>query len=113
MISSTLDLARFDIALNSGKLLKPETLELMYTSARLNSGVATGYGLGWMISQDNGRLRVAHSGGATGGTTIILREPRARVASVLLVNLDNVPRLRELAEQLVDLAPRAGALTTR
>ena len=113
MISNALDLARFDIALNGGRLLKPETLDLMYTSARLNSGAATGYGLGWMISQDGGRLRVAHSGGATGGTTYILREPRTRTASVLLANLDNVPRLGELAEQLVELAPRSAALTTR
>jgi CubicO group peptidase (beta-lactamase class C family) len=113
MISSTVDLARFDIALNAGRLLKPDSLEQMYTSARLNSGAYTGYGLGWMISNDNGRLRVAHSGGATGGTTYLLREPRARTASVLLANLDSVPRLRELAEQLIALAPRSGPTSTR
>lgn len=105
IISSVLDLARFDIALNSGRLLKPETLQLMYTSARLNSGAVTGYGLGWMVSQEDGRLRVAHSGGAIGGTTHLLREPRSRLAAVLLVNLDNVPRLGELAAQLLALAP--------
>ena len=113
MISTTLDLARFDIALNTGRLLRPDSLEQMYTSARLNSGAVTGYGLGWMISTDGGRLRVAHSGGATGGTTYLLREPRARVASVLLANLDNVPRLGELAEQLIALAPRPGPTSTR
>ena len=113
MISSVLDLARFDIALNTGRLLRPDSLEQMYTSARLNSGTATGYGLGWMISNDGGRLRVAHSGGATGGTTYLLREPRSRVASVLLANLDNVPRLRELAEQLIALAPPPGPTSTR
>ena len=36
-----------------------------------------------------------------------MREPKARVASVLLANLDGVPRLRELADQLMTLAPRA------
>ena len=113
MIASALDIARFDIALNAGRLLKPETLERMYTSGRLNSGAATGYGLGWMVSTDEGRLRVAHSGGATGGTTFLLREPRSRVASVLLANLDNVPRLRDLAEQLIALAPRSGPTSTR
>ncbi|MGD9906005.1 MAG: serine hydrolase domain-containing protein [Vicinamibacterales bacterium] len=113
MISSVLDLARFDIALNTGRLLRPETVERMYVSGRLNNGGYTGYGLGWMVSQEGGRLRVAHSGGATGGTTYILREPRTRLASVILTNLDNVPRLRELAEQLLALAPRPMALTTR
>jgi serine beta-lactamase-like protein LACTB len=113
MISSTLDLARFDIALNAGRLLKPASLDQMYTSARLNSGALTGYGLGWMVSQDGVRLRVAHSGGATGGTTFMLREPRARLASVLLANLDGVPRLNDLAEQLLALAPRPGPTSTR
>jgi serine beta-lactamase-like protein LACTB len=113
MISSTLDLARFDIALNAGRLLKPASLDQMYTSARLNSGAITGYGLGWMVSQDGARLRVAHSGGATGGTTYMLREPRARLASVLLANLDGVPRLNDLAEQLLALAPRPGPTSTR
>ncbi len=113
MISSTLDLARFDIALNAGRLLRPDTLERMYTSARLNNGHITGYGLGWMVSGEGDRLRVAHSGGATGGTTFLLREPRTRVASVLLANMDNVPRLRELAEQLIALAPRPALMTTR
>jgi len=113
MISNVVDLARFDIALNGGRLLKPESLEQMYTSARLTSGNATGYGLGWMISQDGGRRRVAHSGGATGGTTFMLREPKARLASVILTNLDNVPRLRDLAEQLIALAPRPVPVSTR
>ena len=113
MISSTLDLARFDIALNAGRLLKPASLDQMYTSARLNSGAITGYGLGWMVSQDGVRLRVAHSGGATGGTTFMLREPRARLASVLLANVDGVPRLNDLAEQLLALAPRPGPTSTR
>jgi serine beta-lactamase-like protein LACTB, mitochondrial len=113
MISNTLDLARFDIALNAGRLLKPASLDQMYTSARLNSGAITGYGLGWMVSQDGVRLRVAHSGGATGGTTFMLREPRARLASVLLANVDAVPRLGDLAEQLLTLAPRPGPTSTR
>jgi CubicO group peptidase (beta-lactamase class C family) len=113
VISTVIDLARFDIALNAGRLLKPETLDLMYTSARLNSGALTGYGLGWMVSQEGGRLRVAHAGGATGGTTYLLREPKSRLASVILTNLDNVPRLSELAGQLLALAPRPASTSTR
>jgi hypothetical protein len=66
-----------------------------------------------MVSEEGPRLRVAHSGGATGGTTYLLREPRVRLASVILTNLDNVPRLQELAEQLLALAPRAAPATTR
>lgn len=112
-ISTASDIARFSMALDQGRLLKPETLERMYTSARLNNGNSTGYGFGWMVSQEGGRTFVAHSGGAMGGTTYLLREPKARAAAVLLANLDNVPRLRDLAQQLMTLAPRPLPVPTR
>jgi CubicO group peptidase (beta-lactamase class C family) len=113
MIGTALDVARFDIALNHGRLVKPETLEQMYVSGRLNNGWLTGYGLGWMVSQEGGRLLVAHSGGAMGGTTYLLRDPRARLSAAVLTNLDGVPRLRELALQLMTLAPRPSPMSTR
>jgi CubicO group peptidase (beta-lactamase class C family) len=113
MLSTATDLARFDIALNSGRLLRPDTLDRMHAPTRLNSGALTGYGLGWMVNPSSGRTIVAHSGGAMGGTTYFLREPKARLATVLLANTDNVPRLRELAEQLMALAPRPGIMTAR
>jgi serine beta-lactamase-like protein LACTB len=113
IISSATDLLRFDLALNGGRLLRPDTQDRMYTSGRLTSGAFTGYGLGWMVSLQGGRLVVAHSGGAMGGTTYLIREPKARAACVLLANLDNVPRLRELADQLMTLAPRPVPYSTR
>ena len=66
-----------------------------------------------MVNQQGTRQFVAHSGGAMGGTTHFLREPKARTAAVLFANLDNVPRLRELAEQLMALAPRSLPVSTR
>ena len=35
------------MAINSGKLLQPATVQLLQTSQRLASGQETGYGLGW------------------------------------------------------------------
>jgi len=113
IISTASDLARFAIALDQGKLLKAETLERMYTSARLNNGSLTGYGLGWMVAQEAGRTLVAHSGGAMGGTTYLLHDPKAQVVSVVLTNLDDVARLRDLALQLLTLAPRPLPVSTR
>jgi CubicO group peptidase (beta-lactamase class C family) len=113
LISTASDIARFDIALNQGKLLRADTLAQMYTSARLTNGNQTGYGLGWMVNQQGTRQFVAHSGGAMGGTTHLLREPKTRTAAVVFANLDNVPRLRELAEQLMALAPRPLPVSTR
>jgi CubicO group peptidase (beta-lactamase class C family) len=46
-LSTPSDLVRFAMAINSGKLLQPATVELLQTSQRLPSGQETGYGLGW------------------------------------------------------------------
>ena len=46
-LSTPSDLVRFAMAINSGKLLQPATVQLLQTSQRLPSGQETGYGLGW------------------------------------------------------------------
>ena len=45
-LSTPSDLVRFGMAINSGKLLQPATVQLFQTSQRLPSGEETGYGLG-------------------------------------------------------------------
>jgi serine beta-lactamase-like protein LACTB, mitochondrial len=103
VISTAEDLARFHIALDQGRLLNPETLDLMYTPATLTDGTRTGYGLGWMVDTDRqGRVWVAHSGGATGGTTYLLRDPKRRLAVAILCNVDGAPGLRDLAVQVAE-----------
>jgi serine beta-lactamase-like protein LACTB len=46
-VSTPSDLARFAMAINSGKLLRPETVQLLQAPQRLTSGQESGYGLGW------------------------------------------------------------------
>src|SRR6185369_5297744 len=48
-VSTPSDLVRFGMAMNSGRLLRPATIELLQTSQRLASGEETGYGLGWYV----------------------------------------------------------------
>ena len=47
IMSTPSDLVRFAMAINSGKLLQPATVQSLQTSQRLTSGEETGYGLGW------------------------------------------------------------------
>jgi serine beta-lactamase-like protein LACTB, mitochondrial len=70
-VSTPSDLVRFALAINSGKLLKPATVQLMQTSQRLTSGAETGYGLGWdletaTIAGTPTRL-IGHDGDLLGG----------------------------------------------
>ena len=46
-VSTPSDLVRFAMAINSGQLLQPATVQLLQTSQRQASGQETGYGLGW------------------------------------------------------------------
>ena len=70
-LSTPSDLVRFALAINSGKLLQPATVQLLQTSQRLASGQETGYGLGWdletvTLAGEQTRL-VGHDGDALGG----------------------------------------------
>jgi CubicO group peptidase (beta-lactamase class C family) len=48
-LSTPSDMVRFGIAVSSGKLLQPATVEILQTRQRLASGEETGYGLGWKV----------------------------------------------------------------
>ena len=70
-LSTPSDLVRFGMAINSGKLLQPATVQLLQTSQRLASGEETGYGLGWdletvTLAGEQTRM-VGHDGESLGG----------------------------------------------
>ena len=70
-LSTPSDLVRFGMAINSGKLLQPATVQLLQTSQRLASGQETGYGLGWdleTVTLAGKQTRVVgHDGDSLGG----------------------------------------------
>jgi CubicO group peptidase (beta-lactamase class C family) len=57
------DLAKWDAALYTEKLVKRSTLERMWTHTRLNSGETADYGLGWSVFDLEGHKAVGHGGG--------------------------------------------------
>ena len=75
-LSTPSDLARFAVAINRGKLLKPETVKLLQTSQRLSTGEETGYGLGWDLETVtiSGKPTpvVGHNGSLLGGMAVSL-----------------------------------------
>jgi serine beta-lactamase-like protein LACTB len=108
ILSTAEDLGRFHIALDEGKLLKPATLKDMYLPFRLADGTQSDYALGWNVAKDDrGRTWIAHSGGATGGTTYLLRDPSRKLAVAILCNVQSAPGLRALAIKLADEATKA------
>jgi CubicO group peptidase (beta-lactamase class C family) len=89
LVSTVDDLARWDAALYTEKLLKRSSLERMWTSYTLANGKPTGYGYGFSLDTLRGRRAVAHGGGIHGFSTFGLRLPEDRVYVAVLCNTDS------------------------
>jgi len=88
-LSNTEDLALFGDAMITGKVVKPATLDLLWTSQRTADGKPTGYGIGWVVATDSaGRQIVRHSGGSDGGTALLVLYPKQRMVFAFLFNSD-------------------------
>ncbi|MDX2220011.1 MAG: serine hydrolase domain-containing protein [Burkholderiales bacterium] len=92
-LSTVNDLARIEAALTAGKLVKPDSLKLAETPARLNDGTvgkmnpnSAGYGLGWELFDAEGKRRVAHGGTLAGFRTMWARYPDQGWAVIILTN---------------------------
>lgn len=86
-ISTVGDLANLEAALYSGKLLKKETLDQMYTPFKLKDGKNSAYGLGWFIGEVNGKKRINHGGSLNGFRSEFARFPDEKMTFIVLTNL--------------------------
>ncbi|MGA7576105.1 MAG: serine hydrolase domain-containing protein [Terriglobales bacterium] len=86
---SILDLAQWDAALYTEKLLKRSSLDQMWTVARLRNGQPNSghYGFGWFIETKQGHHVVEHAGSWQGFETQISRYVDDRLTVVVLTNL--------------------------
>jgi CubicO group peptidase (beta-lactamase class C family) len=80
--SSIDDLARWDAALDGGRLLRPPSLRLAFEPATLTDDPAVQYGFGWRVS---GETRW-HSGESIGFRNVIVRYPERRFTVIVLTN---------------------------
>jgi CubicO group peptidase (beta-lactamase class C family) len=84
---SVLDLAKWDAALYSEKLLKSESLAQMWTPVRLNNGSAEPYGFGWYIMDAKGHRLIEHEGAWQGFNANIARYVDDKLTVIVLTNL--------------------------
>jgi CubicO group peptidase (beta-lactamase class C family) len=114
-ITSTVeDLARLHIAYARGVVLKPETIEAMYTNQKMNDGTVGGYGLSWrvdLVRMPDGTQtrRVHHSGGSVGANTLFWRFPDRGLALAIVANAG--ASLSRILQGVIDRLYEAGAMT--
>jgi len=93
LYSTVDDLLKWDQALSSGRVLKPESQKAMFAD------YGRGYGFGWYVDQQWGQERIWHGGDIDGFSTQFQRYPKARLTVVVLFNESTPP-----AKLAVDLA---------
>lgn len=101
-LSSAEDMARFETAMLSDKLLKPETRSLMWTPLKPSDGQPNGYALGWGTLSEDGIRYVGHDGGQQGTSTNFYIAPEQRAGVVVLANMDDVP-VNDLSKQILKI----------
>ena len=88
LISTARDMARWDAALYTEKLLPREALMQMWTPGKLNNGTVTGYGFGWTLGDYRGHRVISHNGGFVGAATQITRFVDDKLTVIVLANRD-------------------------
>ncbi len=86
LMSTVDDLFKWNQALQSGKLLKKETLELAFTPGKLNDGTQMTYGYGWEMGNLQGSPIISHGGGIHGFLSFASWLPEENIVVVLLQN---------------------------
>jgi D-alanyl-D-alanine carboxypeptidase len=94
LVSTVENMARWEIALQAGTILKPSTLAQMAVPVKLkNDSIVQGndgtrYGLGWDLPTFNGHRAMGHGGDhVTGFTANFARFTDDKLAVILLTNL--------------------------
>jgi CubicO group peptidase (beta-lactamase class C family) len=100
---NVLDLAKWDEALYTTRLLAQTSQDLMWTVYRLDDGRPNwaGYGFAWFIDQQNGHRVLSHGGAWQGFTCQISRYPEDSLSVVVLTNLDSDHSDPEVIAQVV------------
>lgn len=112
-LSTVLDLAKWDVLLDTDKVLTAATRQQMWTPVTLNDGSSHPYGFGWGLEPLNGHPRIRHGGALPGFISEYARFPGEHLTVVVLMNTDDAD-VRALAQgvallHLPEKAQTAGA----
>ncbi|HEY0646586.1 serine hydrolase [Phenylobacterium sp.] len=85
---TVLDMAKWDAALYTERILKRASLDQMWSPARLRNGaLVSDYGFAWFLGQRKGARFVRHGGAWQGFTSDIVRYPERKLTVIVLANL--------------------------
>jgi CubicO group peptidase (beta-lactamase class C family) len=100
IVSTVDDLAKWDAALYTGSLLRPETVQQAFTPHRMKDGKTIEYGYGWQPGQWEGFTVLQHGGGINGFVSMGIRMPERKVYVAVLSNRAAEPFPFPVAQRL-------------
>src|SRR6266487_3879202 len=102
LLSTVEDMAKWDAALYTEKLLKKSSLVQIWTAVATNDGAAApfNYGFGWFIDSYHDHRLVQHSGGTPGFSSAMYRFVSDKLTIIILTNHAD----RILDQLAIDLA---------
>lgn len=114
VIASAMDLARFDVALATDRLIAPALRALLWTPTRTPAGAPLPYGLGWFLATRDGRSLAWHTGLWEGRYSalylkVLGETPAQRLTLILLANSDGLQWETRLDEAAIERSPFATA----
>jgi CubicO group peptidase (beta-lactamase class C family) len=89
LYTNVLDLAKWDAALYTEKLLRRSSFGQTWTPVKLNGGKTYPYGFGWRVAEVNGHRLLEHGGAWQGFTMHISRYVDDKLTVVVMTNLDS------------------------
>ena len=92
VVSTALDLAKYDRAISSGRIVPASIRQSLLNPARFNNGERSPYGFGWYFQCYQGHKLMWHSGWDPdhGYSAILLRLPDKQLTLILLANSEGI-----------------------
>ena len=106
------DLAKWDAALLTERILTKASLAQMWTPAKLNNGATVPYGFGWVLGEVNHRPYTWHNGAVEGFTSAFERHTGEGLSVIVLDNLNDAAATRISAHVAAIVKPELAWVTT-
>ena len=115
IVSTVEDLARYDIALDSGRLASPAVMRKLFTPATTRDGKPLSYAFGWFVQTYRGVRLIWHSGWdeEAGFSAMYLKVPARHVTLILLGNGEGIWWNNPLDKAAIQTSPFAQAFLKR
>jgi CubicO group peptidase (beta-lactamase class C family) len=109
MVSTVIDLAKFDVAMDQNLIVSAESKEAMFSPTISSEGELLPYGVGWFVQDHEGVRIIWHYGHQATYSSLILKVPERYLTLILLANSDGVSGPFSLGDGDVLRSPFAAA----